>query len=329
MNNRKIILLITIILLSGIIGCQIIDRQNLKGKLYSGKKILFINSYHDGYDWSDGIIKGAKSESDKAGIELKIFEMDTKRNPSIEHIKKSALKAKKLIEEYKPDVVITSDDNAARYLIMPYYKNSKIPFVFCGVNWDASIYGFPYDNVTGILEVEYINGIIGYMRDHAQGGRIGFISSDLESDRKSAVNYKNQLNIKLKKEVYVKTVAEWKKEFIRIQKDVDMLIISNTVEIKNWNEDEMKKWMQLNTRIPTGTTNEWVMKYSLIGLIKIPEEHGEWAVETAEKILSGILPKNIPIERSKKGRLFINTTMADKLNIKFDQALMSNAVLVK
>ena len=108
-----------------------------------------------------------------------------------------------------------------------------------------------------------------------------------------------------------------------------MLIISNTVEIKNWNEDEMKKWMQLNTRIPTGTTNEWVMKYSLIGLIKIPEEHGEWAVETAEKILSGILPKNIPIERSKKGRLFINTTMADKLNIKFDQALMSNAVLVK
>ncbi len=329
MRNKIITLMIALLFISVLFNCQTVGNKSAGNKPYAGKKILFVNSYHKGYDWSDGILKGAKAEADSADIKLKVFEMDAKRNPSEEYIKDAALKAKKTIEEYRPDVVIASDDIAAKYLIVPYYKNAALPFVFCGVNWDASVYGFPCSNVTGILEIEYINGIIGYMRDHAKGDRLGFISSDLESDRKSAENYKKQLKIKLREEVYVKTADEWKKEFLKIQNKVDMLIISNTVEIKDWDEGAMKKWMLENTRIPTGTTNEWVMKYSLIGLIKVAEEHGEWAVKTSEKIMSGVSPKSIPIEKSKRSKLFINTSIAEKLKIKFDESLMSNSVKVK
>ena len=28
---------------------------------YSGKKVLYIDSYHEGYGWSDGIVAGVKS----------------------------------------------------------------------------------------------------------------------------------------------------------------------------------------------------------------------------------------------------------------------------
>gem|GEM_PF-5859444 len=40
-------------------------------------------------------------------------------------------------------------------------KDSKIPFVFCGINWDASVYGFPCSNplLIGFLKVPEEQGI--------------------------------------------------------------------------------------------------------------------------------------------------------------------------
>jgi hypothetical protein len=70
--------------------------------------------------------------------------MDTKRNKKEEEKRRAALKAKELIESWKPGVVITADDNAAKYLLQPYFRDHKIPFVFCGVNWNVDEYGFPY-----------------------------------------------------------------------------------------------------------------------------------------------------------------------------------------
>jgi hypothetical protein len=99
-----------------------------------GKKVLFIDSYHEGYEWSDGITKGVKQVLDGKGIELKIVRMDTKRNGGEEFKKQAGEKAKAAIEEFKPDVVIAADDNASKYIIVPFFKDSPLPFVFCGVN---------------------------------------------------------------------------------------------------------------------------------------------------------------------------------------------------
>ena len=120
---------------------------------FSGKKILIIDSYHEGYPWSDGTVAGAQTGLKDSGVDIKIFRMDTKRNTSDEFAKQAGEKAKAFIEEYKPDVVIASDDPAAKYIIVPFYKDAALPFVFCGVNWDAGIYGFPFKNTTGMVEV--------------------------------------------------------------------------------------------------------------------------------------------------------------------------------
>ena len=110
---------------------------------------MFVGSYHQGYEWSDGIADGIKMVTHETNAELQIFHMDTKRNNDETYIKQAALLAKSTIERLKPDVVIASDDNASKYLIMPYYKNADIPFVFCGINWDEKSYGYPYKKATG------------------------------------------------------------------------------------------------------------------------------------------------------------------------------------
>ena len=47
---------------------------------YDGKKVLFIDSYHQGYDWSDGVTEGVQTALQGSGAELKIIRLDTKRN---------------------------------------------------------------------------------------------------------------------------------------------------------------------------------------------------------------------------------------------------------
>jgi hypothetical protein len=115
-------------------------------------RCLYISSYHQGYAWSDGVERGIRNTLGER-CELRQLDMDTKRNKGDAYIKQIVEKTKRLIEEWQPNVIITSDDNAAKHLIKAHYKDSKLPFVFCGVNWTISEYGFPYSNVTGIIEV--------------------------------------------------------------------------------------------------------------------------------------------------------------------------------
>ncbi len=136
---------------------------------YAGKKILFINSYHEGYEWSDGVEKGAHNVLDGTGIDLKFVRMDTKRNPDAAFGKKAGEQVKTEIESFKPDVIIAADDNAQKYVIVPYYKGGSLPVVFAAVNWDASAYGYPTSNVTGMLEVELPGQLIDQLKSYAKG----------------------------------------------------------------------------------------------------------------------------------------------------------------
>ena len=48
---------------------------------FDGKKVLYIDSYHQGYAWSDGITKGIEEALKDSGAELKVHRMDTKKKP--------------------------------------------------------------------------------------------------------------------------------------------------------------------------------------------------------------------------------------------------------
>ena len=78
----------------------------------SAAKCMLVMSYQQGYAWNDGVQKGV--ESILAGkCKLKIFYMDAKHNKTPEHARAMAKAAKKLIDEYKPDILIASDDYAS------------------------------------------------------------------------------------------------------------------------------------------------------------------------------------------------------------------------
>ena len=81
--------------------------------------------------------------------------------------------------------------SAARYVIAPYFKHSSIPFVFCGINWSADEYGFPTDNITGMLEIISIDQLLKVIRTvNPDAARGIFIGGDVPSTRSNYERYK-------------------------------------------------------------------------------------------------------------------------------------------
>ncbi len=317
MYNLKISMLIVLVLLSSLIFAQ------------QGKKVLFIDSYHEGYAWSDGITEGIKMVIEPSGAELKVYRMDTKRNGSEAFKKQAAVKAKRLIENYKPDVVIAADDNASKYIIKEYFKNSEIPFVFCGVNWDEKIYGFPYKNTTGMVEVGLYNALINNMKKYAKGNRVSFISADTPSSHKEGENSSKLLGIKYEKVVYVKTFEDWKKQMLDLQKSTDMIVFENNAGMTGWNDQKAKEFLQQNIALPIGSIYDWMGDFTLISFAKSSQEQGTWAATAALKILKGTNPSDIKIEKNTQGKLFLNMKYAEKLGVTFDLSLLRNAEIIK
>ena len=283
---------------------------------YSGKKILFVNSYHRGYPWSDGIYQAIEKALEGTGIQLMQFEMDTKRHPSEASKRSAAEKARVLIGNFRPDVVIASDDNASKYLIVPFYKNTKLPIVFCGVNWDASDYGFPTANVTGMIEVQLIDQILATLREYAKGSRIGFIKGDDLSARKEAAFYEKRFNIKIDKR-FVKTYAEWEQAYLDLQKETDMILVGNAESIPDWNPDAARQFVETYTTVPTGNWDKWMKDYALVTFATVPAEQGQWAARAALRILDGTSPGEIAVVTNKKAEIYRNMRIAKELHIVF------------
>lgn len=280
----------------------------------AAKRVLYIDSYHEGFAWSDGITQAIQKTLQGHDVDLKIHRMDTKRNPDERYKIRAAQVAKSVIDTFKPDIVIASDDNASKYLIKPYFKNDSLPFLFCGVNYSADAYGFPYTNVTGMLEVAPVIKLIYSLKHFTRIVTVGYLAQDTLTERKDGAYAKRDIREQFI-ERYVKTFEEWKREFVNIQDEVDVLIVGNNGGIKGWDEREAQRFAENNTRIPTGCLLDWLTPFSFLGATRLAGEQGEYVAATALKILNGTPIEDIPIVRNTQADIIINMRIAEKLGL--------------
>ncbi|MBI5896559.1 MAG: hypothetical protein HZB24_11345 [Desulfobacterales bacterium] len=276
---------------------------------YAGKKILMIDSYHEGYEWSDGIVNGVKRTIEGKGIELRVVRMDTKRNPDDAFKKAAGLKAKAEIESFKPDVVIAADDNASQYVVMPFYKNASLPIVFCGVNWDATVYGYPYNNATGMVEVTPIVNLLQQFKSVVKGDRVGFIGPDNETVHKEFDNYKKKFGLNLVG-YFAKDYEDWKKGFVDLQGKTDFMVIDSDGGLYKEHKADMRAFVEANAQKPSGACYDFMADYAVLTYAKVSEEQGSWSAAAALQILDGKSPKDIPIAENKDGSVVFNARLA-------------------
>lgn len=287
----------------------------LSAKNYSGKRVFFVSSYHTGFPANDKSFAAIQAVFAGRGIVFQFLEMDTKRNPDNAFIKKVASRAKSEILAFKPDVVIINDDNAAKYLLEPYFKNSDIPFIFFGINWDASIYGLPYRNTTGMVEVVLVGELLKQLKKYAKGNRMGFLGGDRFSEHRNREFYEKRFHIEFEKTYFARSFTEWKAAFKKLQNEVDMVMLTSHAGITGWDDNKARKFVNQTIKVPVGTEHEWEMPFALVGVAKDFTEMGTWAARTALRVLDGDKPQQIPVTANKKGKLYFNPRIAIRLGI--------------
>lgn len=293
-------------------------------------RCLFISSYHAGYEWNDGIEAGLMRGLDNR-CTVDRFYMDTKRHTSDDHGDAKARQALALIQRTVPDVVIAADDNASRYLVSRYLRNSDVPVVFCGVNWTVDEYQYPYGNATGMIEVAPIQPTLQVIEAVVPKPIRGtYLSSDVFTEHKDFLRYKQTFaasHVHIKG-VFVRTLDEWRAAFIAAQSN-DFVILGNNAGINDWDVVAAKRHVYQHARSFTVTNYDWMMPYAMFALTKLPEEQGEWAGQVAVAILDGTAPGAIPIVANRRWGVYSNPTLLEAAKVMVPSAILHNAIKVQ
>jgi ABC-type uncharacterized transport system substrate-binding protein len=167
------------------------------------------------------------------------------------------------------------------------------------------------------------------LKRYAKGPRLAIVSGDDETHRNTNKIHNTRFFGGKAKEVYLKTFADFKTQFLNLQENYDMIFFGAMAAIKDWNEKEAEEFLLKNTKIPTGARDTFMARFAVVTYAKQAEEQGEWAAQAALKILDGASPSSIPITQNKKIELFINSKLAKKVGIEFPKELVRIATVLK
>lgn len=288
---------------------------------YSVKKIFYINSYHAGYGSSDDIMVGINKVLESKEVEMKTYFMDSKKKSTEKEIIESVKNVLVAIDEFEPDLLLVSDDNAMKYIIQPYFNNRSIPVVFCGVNWSAEQYKLG-KNITGMLEVLPIQKLLKeVISNYPESKNLAILSENSLSEQ----NNKQLLDTLFRNlgvnptYMLADNFAEWKTMFDEANHNADIIYMPTNGAIKNWDDVKAKKIIEESLKIPVITCDDFMMPYAVYGLTKVAEEQGEWAAKTALEILAGKKAEEIPLTRNVQSKAWLNIKLANQIGFKISE----------
>ena len=291
-------------------------------------KVVYINSYHQGFPPADQITRGIMKGLPADSFEVFSYFMDTKHNPSEAFIKERAEELLDSIREKNPDLLIVSDDNAMKYLVVPNFQDDPLPIVFCGVNWTVDQYDISDCNITGVLEILPVEGLIQTMKPYYPDIRKLLVLNENTTTSRKTKPLLDTLITKMGLEVNQELVDDfenWKSVFREANETYDIIYLQTRGAIRGWDHGESLKHIDEFLRVPVVTCEEFMMPYAVFGLTQYSEEQGMIAAEMAKTILEGTSPSDIPISRNQMSKAWINTGWAEKIAFEPDQALLEKA----
>ncbi len=291
------------------------------------KRVLVVQSYHTGYPWVDGINKGIQQGLSGTDATIEYFYMDTKRKPDAKWKEESGKLAMQKVDEFKPQVVITADDNAQTFFATSYNNKEGAPhFVFCGVNAEPGKYGYPASNVTGILERPGFTQLIELIQQVLPNAKKVAFLTDKNETSDPVVTYCKSKPCALDV-TYIQPVTfdEWKAAVAQMQTGYDAVIMYNyhTVLKAPGGEStpflDVIQWTAQNNKLPIFGLMPFdeFKAVSVAGVCESAVEHGLEAAKIAKAILyEGKKASDFPITTAQKGTMFVNKKCAAATNVK-------------
>ena len=303
-------------------------------------KILVVHSYHE--DQLEHVVEMTKGiEAALVGVDcqLRFFYMDTKRNNTEQWKRTAGQKAKRIVAEYRPQVVITLDDNAQQYFAKDYAGGQSPPyFVFSGVNSEPAQYGFPAVNVTGVLERPNVVESIELLQKIRPEVKRLLVLADKSETTDPLIAYCKTLKLPVTVVAYEQplTLEAWKAVLEQYHTQVDAVglyvirtIARSTADPSKVPEQELVGMINEQYKLPTvGFYDSAAESGILCGVTVSMKEQGRAAGQIARELLEGKKPGDFAIKPTDHGRIQLNLRTAEQLGIQIPYGMIKRADVV-
>ncbi len=284
-----------------------------------GKRILYLNSYQNGYAWSDEILNGIKTElsSKIENLDLQVEFMDSKKHYD--------LTIQTMLHDYYRykfrndvfDVVITSDNNAFEFALK--YRKSLfpgVPIVFCGLNSYDPGMRQGQTGITGIEEsVDFKENLEIARTLHPDARQMVVIGNttvtSLAIIREIKETIENQsINFKVSFVTGFKTsdLKAGKASFLAgIPRDSLLYIVPTHETSGNvfYTPEDISTLVCQATSLPVYSSWDFLTGTGIVGgKLASGFQHGKTAASVAVRILNGEDPDGIPVV-SRGGHTYI------------------------
>lgn len=281
-------------------------------------RVLVLHSYDTEYAWSREVSVGLHRVLDrKNGYSIRWHYMDTKRHPWPDFLRRAGIGAQRVVEQWRPDVVIAIDDDAQKYVMKSYVNDPKIRIVFAGINGDIGAYGYDRaPNATGIVERVPWSAIRETLLGSSLAGRkseirvlhLGDLSESVAHDAEQSRHF-DWWPLKLAGVHLVETFDEWKARVRAAEGNADVILISNYRRLVDASGSkrlvdpkEVVAWTEANSKLPLiGLNGYYAEDGGMLSVAASPYEQGEVAAGMAVRILDKrASPDTIPVETTRQ-----------------------------
>lgn len=300
-------------------------------------KVLVVFSYEENAPW-DAEIREEIEKVLSPFSALTFFYMNTKVAQAGGPDK--AAEAFSLYQQLQPDGVIAVDDDAQAMFIVPYLKNqTTIPIMFCGVNANPDLYGYPTPNISGVLERFHLEESISLSRQlSGQIETFAFMVKDGPVARLIAEQLEAEehlLSARMVGFLTPNTMEEAIAMAENVRDDADLLFL---VSLWGMGDSDGKIWQEVDTipRLvntfgkPTAAIAESVVREgALCAVITNGGEHGYRAANMLLQAMRGVPVAQLPITANSHGKRMINVSTLKALDITPQPMVLRGAELVR
>lgn len=293
------------------------------------KSVLYINSYHHGYQWSDSILEGVRSvlDSSEFKIDLQVEYMDAKRF-NYDDVTQMLLRLYR--EKYRDerfDAVMVSDNDAFQFV--SEHRDTlfpRAPLIFFGVN-DLDTASLEQGNVTGVEETfDLVKTLDVALNIHPEKKRlvvVGDLSTAGLAIRRQVEavvpRYAERLDVEYWSHLSLNEVLE---RVSKLSPDTFMFFIPfyQTIEGRFYTAEEVMQAISNESTVPIYTAWEFLLGHGAVGGHMISGyRHGQQAARMALRILEGEATTDIPVFREPTGEYAFDYHILWRLNIHEDK----------
>ncbi|EPR32296.1 PAS/PAC sensor hybrid histidine kinase [Alkalidesulfovibrio alkalitolerans DSM 16529] len=271
-------------------------------------QVLFLNSYHNGYSWSDDILAGARRtlRDSTYAIDLQLEYVDAKKHPGRENMALLARLMASKFAQTRFEVVIVSDNDA--YDFMREYGTKLfpgVPTVFCGVNdfKPEEIVGLP---MTGLVENPDIEANLRLAALlHPDRRRMVVIADESVTSRAIVAQFR---------QAAPRFAARFDYEYHNVESPAELVALAQATgdndvvfyvpiyleeEGYTYSAEEVLRMLSTHTNAPIYSGWEFLLGHGMVGgKLLSGERHGAAAAYMALDILDGAKVHDIPVEHA-------------------------------